>query len=176
MGYTTYFKGSVTVVPPLNPQEIAYLRRFGETRRMDRLLGPYYCGTGFSGQDHEADILNYNKEALGQPGLWCKWEPTDDGSQIRWNGVEKFYDAEEWMAYVIKTFLMPGAVLAEELASPVEDRYYPPEFAHFTFDHVVNGLIDAEGEDPEDVWQLIVTDNEVTTRVLEPGPTDTDEP
>jgi hypothetical protein len=43
-------------------------------------------------------------------------------------------------------------------------------------DHVVNGVIDADGEEDDDVWQLIVTDNVVTTCEMEPGPTDTDEP
>ena len=176
MGYNTDFRGAVTVVPPLDEHEIAYLRRFGGTRRMDRGLGPYYCGKGFAGQQREPDILDFNSPGFGQPGLWCKWEPTDDGSQIRWNQQEKFYNADDWMGYVIGTFLMPGAVLARELTSPVEGRYYAPEFAHFTFDHVVNGVIDAEGEQDDDVWQLIVTDNVVTTRELESGPVGSDEP
>ena len=176
MGYNTEFRGAVTVVPPLNRHEIAYLRRFAETRRMDRERGPYYCGKGYAGQADEPDIRDYNKPGFEQPGLWCKWEPTDDGSQIEWNQAEKFYDADAWMAYLIRTFLMPGAPLAEELASPVPGRYYAPEFSHFTFDHVVNGVIDAEGEEPDDVWQLIVTDNVVTTHEMESGPIGVDEP
>ena len=72
MGYTTDFEGAVTVVPPLNEHEIAYLRRFADTRRMD------------------------------------------------------------------------------------------PEFARFTFDHTVNGTIEAQGEDPDDAWTLTVTENVVT--------------
>ena len=167
MGYHTEFRGAVTVVPPLNEHEIGYLRRFAGSRRMDRELGPYYCGTGFAGQDEEPDIRDYNSPGFDQPGLWCKWEPTDDGGRIQWNQAEKFYDAELWMAYVVRTFLMPSALLAEELASPVEGRYYAPEFAHFTFDHVVDGLIDAEGEEPDDVWQLAVTGNVVTMRADE---------
>lgn len=161
MGYNTDFRGAVTIVPPLNKHEVAYLRRFAGTRRMDRELGPYYCGKGFAGQDQEPDIRDYNKPGFGQPGLWCKWEPTDDGARIQWNQQEKFYDADDWMEYVITTFLMPEADLAEELASPVEGRFYAGEFAHFTFDHVVNGVIQAEGEEDDDVWTLAVTDNEV---------------
>ncbi|ACU70079.1 hypothetical protein Caci_1153 [Catenulispora acidiphila DSM 44928] len=176
MGYTTEFTGAVTVEPPLNTHEISYLRRFVGTRRMDRELGPYYCGTGHMGQDEEPDIRDYDKAGFGQPGLWCKWEPTDDGSRIRWNQAEKFYNSEEWMAYLIRTFLMPGAALAAELASRVEGHYYAPEFAHFTFDHVVNGAIDADGEEVDDLWQLVVTDNEVTTRDMGPGPIYVDEP
>lgn len=162
MGYHTEFHGAVTVTPPMNPHEIAYLRRFADTRRMDRELGPYYCGRGLAGQAWEPDIRDYNKPGSDQPGLWCKWVPTDDGSRIEWNRAEKFYDADEWMAYLIRTFLMPGALLAAESAAPVAGRYYAPEFAHFTFDHTVNGMIHAVGEAPDDVWELVVTGNVVT--------------
>jgi hypothetical protein len=37
---------------------------------------------------------------------------------------------------------------------------------HFTFDHVVNGTIDAQGDDPDDRWQLVVVDNEVRVHRL----------
>lgn len=42
MGYTTTFEGSVSVVPPLNDQEIEFLNKFAETRRMRRNSGPYF--------------------------------------------------------------------------------------------------------------------------------------
>src|SRR5262245_48577210 len=161
MGYTTEFTGSVTVVPPLNEHEVAYLRRFAESRRMLRGNGPYYTGTGYAGQDQEPDIIEYGEPAEGQPGLWCQWTPTDDGAGIEWDGEEKFYSAEHWMPYLIDTFLRQGAQLQHELADRVAGRYYAPEFEHFTFDHVVNGTIDAEGEEEDDVWRLVVTDNEV---------------
>lgn len=160
MGYTTTFKGVIAVEPPLNPQEIAYLRRFARSRRMDRERGPYYCGDG----EDEDDILDHDEPPPGQPGLWCKWEPTDDGRGIAWNKAEKFYEAQKWMAYLVRTFLVPGAALAAELAAPVPGRHYAPEFAHFTFDHVVNGLIKARGEDRGDAWHLVVLDGEVFVR------------
>ncbi len=33
-----------------------------------------------------------------------------------------------------------------------------------TLDHVLNGTIDAQGEDANDRWRLIVTNNVVTTQ------------
>ena len=42
MGYTTDFSGHVTVEPPLNDVEVAFLSKFAETRRMDREEGPYF--------------------------------------------------------------------------------------------------------------------------------------
>lgn len=164
MGYTTEFEGQVTVTPPLNPHEIAYLRQFSESRRMSRTNGPYFIGSGFRGQGVEPDIRDYNSPPPGQPGLWCEWVPTEDGSAIEWDGGEKFYASEEWMTYLIDTFLKPGAALASELGALVPGRVYPSEFAHFTFDHELNGVIDAQGEAADDRWRLMVTGNEVTVQ------------
>jgi hypothetical protein len=112
MGYTTEFDGSVSISPPLNAHEIAYLRKFAASRRMDRARGPYFVdGSGPFGQGHDDDIRDFNKPPAGQPGLWCWWEPTKDGTAIKWNGVEKFYNSEEWMTYLIDLFLKPAYLL-----------------------------------------------------------------
>lgn len=96
MGYTTDFTGRVTVTPPLNPHEIAYLTKFGTTRRMRRGNGPYFVdGTGYAGQGRDADIEDFNQQPADQPGLWCGWVPTESGDGIEWNGVEKFYRSAE---------------------------------------------------------------------------------
>jgi hypothetical protein len=165
MGYTTEFKGSVTISPPLNAHEVSYLRKFAASRRMDRARGPFFVeGSGPFGQGPDDDIRDFNQPSSGQPGLWCKWEPTDDGTAIKWNGEEKFYDSAEWMTYLIDTFLKPGAALASELVSKVPGRHYPEEFEHFTFDHELKGVIDAQGEEQGDRWQLVVTGNIVISR------------
>ncbi|MFD6656844.1 hypothetical protein ACFWEB_17090 [Streptomyces parvus] len=148
MGYSTEFTGYVTVSPPLNPAEIAYLDQFSDTRRMNRPAGPY-ATTDDSYSDLGRD--GYNTPPEGQPGLWCNWEPTRDGTALKWNGVEKFYDADAWMAYLIDHFLQPGGKAQGQ-----------PGFEGFTFDHVVNGEITAQGEDPDDTWTLHVTSNAVT--------------
>ncbi|AUG80534.1 hypothetical protein CFP65_5853 [Kitasatospora sp. MMS16-BH015] len=153
MGYTTEFTGRIAVEPPLNPQEIAYLRKFAGTRRMDRANGPYFVdGSGYAGQGRDADIREHNKPPAGQPGLWCKWEPTADGTAIEWNGHEKFYAAAEWMAYLVEHFLKPGARTQGH-----------PGFEGFGFDHLLDGVIDAQGEEPWDTWQLVVRANDVST-------------
>lgn len=155
MGYSTDFTGQVEVDPPLNLAEVNYLTKFNDTRRMHRESGPYFVeGTGYAGQGRDADIIEYNDSGPGQPGLWCKWIPTEDGRGIEWDGAEKFYDAAEWMEYLIDHFLKEGAE-----ASQVDD----PQFEEFTFDHTVNGIIEAQGEDPQDRWNLVVKDNEVKT-------------
>jgi hypothetical protein len=155
MGYTTEFTGSVAVVPPLNLSEITYLRKFNETRRMSRTRGPYYVGGGgYMGQDREEDVLDYNNPDPTQPGLWCKWMPTEGGDAIEWDGNEKFYCSEEWMVYLIDHFLKLGAAAASSGEQ---------QFTGFTFDHVVNGVIEAQGEDADDMWRLVVKDNVVSS-------------
>ena len=152
MGYHTEFSGSVNVTPPLNEAEIAFLRKFNETRRMNRTKGPYYVGgTGDLGQDHESDVTNFNSPPPGQPGLLCHWIPNKDGTEIEWDGGEKFYSADIWMQYIISHFLAPAAVAKSELP-------------FLQANHTVNGEIDAEGEESGDVWKLVVKDNKVAVK------------
>jgi hypothetical protein len=157
MGYQTEFTGHVRVRPKLSASEIDYLIRFSESRRMLRRNGPYYIGGGLFGQDTEPDIIDYNDPALGQPGLWCKWAPTESGASIKWNGYEKFYDSAEWMLYLIQHFLRPLPLAFGKV----------PEIRG---GHMVNGTIHAQGETEGDVWDLIVEDNivYVKERGLEP--------
>lgn len=145
------FEGAVTIDPPLNPTEIAYLTRFAQTRRMDRTNGPYYVnGSGLFGSAREPDIRNYNQPPEGQPSLWCQWLPTLDGTAIIWDGEEKFYDPVEWMQYLIDHFLRPDAHAATS-----------DEFAAFTFNHTLNGIIHIQCAD-SDQWRIVVTNNTVT--------------
>ena len=151
MGYTTEFSGSVTIDPPLNQEENDYLRKFSDTRRMHRKNGPYFVdGTGDFGQGRDADIINFNDPPPGQPSLWCQWVPSDDGTTIEWDGGEKLYCAEEWMAYIIDHFLKPGAEAKASLP-------------FLQANHVCNGDIEAQGEDADDRWLLRVRNNKVTT-------------
>lgn len=135
MGYTTEFDGEFTIVDvhtgkpaKLSDAQIDYINKFCETRRMKRnefktvdrsdpvreavglpvwTDGAYFVGEGgFAGQDDGADVVDHNKPPAGQPGLWCHW-CTEDGTQIYWDGGEKFYSYAEWLAYILHHFLVP---------------------------------------------------------------------
>jgi hypothetical protein len=96
---------------------------------MHREKGPYFVGGGgFAGPDIEPDVIAGSDPPPEQPGLWCQWVPSEDGSAIGWDEEEKFYDAERWLAYLVDTFLAPDATLARELADPVPARVYPEDF------------------------------------------------
>lgn len=129
MGYTTDFEGTFKLSPALNPEQIAYLNAFADTRRMMRdsdkcekfsdtlrqAVGlpvghqGEYCvfshDKGFMGQDKDETVIEYNESPNNQPGLWCKWVPTEDGKFIKWNGAEKFYYYIEWINYINDNFL-----------------------------------------------------------------------
>lgn len=127
MGYTTKFEGEFTIEPPLTKEQTAYLTQFSGTWRMRRdpkkaakLLDPlreavglplgvdaefFVGGTGHAGQHRDDSVLEYNAEPSTQPGLWCQWEPSEDGSKLQWNGAEKFYNYVEWLKYIDENFL-----------------------------------------------------------------------
>lgn len=116
MGYTTEFSGVFKVLPkPIEEDLVDYLVKFAETRRMKRNLdsrygidGEFYVyGSGFMGQDKEKNIIDSNYPPSTQPGLWCQWIPSSDGSVIKWDGGEKFYDYVEWLKYIEENFLIP---------------------------------------------------------------------
>lgn len=162
MGYTTEFQGEIYIEPSLDPTLVEYINRFADSRRMKRNLeellrcypevenyglhlpsgptygveGEYFCLSSNYEGDLET-IDDYNYPPVTQPGLWCQWNISDDGSCIFWDGGEKFYSSPLWMMYVINNFIAP-------------------------FGHVCNGIITAQGDDISDVWSLIVKDNVVS--------------
>jgi len=159
MGYNTEFWGEITISPPLNKQEIEYLKKFNRSRRMKRGKGDYFVDdnrTGYLRPDvmpfhQDKDVIDMDVPPSEQPSLWCRWTVTDDGKSIVWDGVEKFYRSPEWMWYIIQHFIKPN---------PVAKARFPEQFS-FLQGHICNGVIDAQGEEPEDRWRLIVRDNEV---------------
>lgn len=154
MGYTTDFEGSLTIEPPLNAKEVEYINKFSDTRRMNRTNGPYFVGgKGFKGQEDDADVTDHNQPPDGQPGLWCQWIVSENGTTLEWDGGEKFYDATAWMEYIINHFLgqCPIARNANQ---------------HFEFlqGHLLNGDIFASGEESSDHWKIEVRNNVVTEK------------
>lgn len=161
MGYSTEFMGHLVISPRLSPKEIDYLKRFSETRHCQRKEGPYYVGpklkkdksnwTESVGQDYQSpSMIDSNAAATGQPGLWCQWIPSDDGTKIMWDGGEKFYDAFEWMQYLVEHFF------ANNPKARLDLKFLKP--------HKLNGEIVAQGDDPRDRWKIVAKNNVLTKR------------
>ena len=85
-------------------------------------------------------VLDLNSPSSTQPSLWCQWVLTEDGTQLKWDGGEKFYDYVEWMEYMIKNFFAPWGIK-------------------------LNGTITWSGEDSDDIGSIKVVNNKVTTKV-----------
>lgn len=122
MGYTTDFKGSFKLSKPLTEAQLAYLVKFSGSRRMkrdakicekydDSLREDVGLPIGIEGEymaltyDMDDSVVNHNQPPSTQPGLWCHWVPTDDGTAIEWNGFEKFYAYVKWIVYIHDNFL-----------------------------------------------------------------------
>lgn len=158
MGYTTDFEGSFTCTPALNADQIAYLKAFAETRRMKRnptiaeqyedilrvrldlpigIEGEYFVGGfGSFGQDDDRSVIDHNSPASTQPGLWCQWTPNEDGTEIEWDGGEKFYSYIDWIKYINDNFLKKWGI-------------------------VLNGKVEWEGEDSDDIGAIIAHEGEI---------------
>ena len=133
MGYTTEFAGGIEVRPYMD---------FHTCEEIDDFAAERHCVNPMG--DRTGDYEGYNKVAPGCPGLWCqwvtqRWEEEDGGDAIVWDGGEKFYNAAEWMQYIIDRFLAPKG-------------------------YKCNGEIEAQGEDPDDMWKLVVADNKVSVK------------
>ncbi len=159
MGCTTDFVGYVESDPPLNAAEQMYLLAFASSRRYHRPGGPYEVpGNPAAERDESpADPAAYNTVAPGQPSLWCGWQPSWSGSCLAHDGVEKFFAAAEWMAYLIDHFLKPDA-LAKKAAAPC--------FVDFTFDHQLNGIVAGCRRDTHGLFLIEVADNVVSEHPL----------
>ena len=136
MGYTTDFTGEFKLDKPLTDEQRDYINQFAGSRRMKRdvqklkemfhgehgldgdygVEGEFFVGgTGDGIEDRDASVLDYNAPAGTQHGLWVGWIAKDNDT-IAWNGVERFYNYEQWIQYYITNFFGPwGLVLSGEV-------------------------------------------------------------
>lgn len=161
MGYTTDFEGCFTCTPALSPEQVAYLNLFSGTRRMKRtsskvetlpdpvrlavnlpvgIEGEFFVGAGgHAGQDTDPSIKDYNQPPKTQPGLWCQWISNEEGTQIEWDGGEKFYDYVEWLEYLNSKFFAKWGI-------------------------VLNGEVTWNGESGNDFGKIIAKDGKISTQ------------
>lgn len=163
MGYTTDFTGSFKLNQSATAEQINYLNTFSGTRRMKRdvlMLNELYNGLhGFNGnygidgeyfafddgrcgQNRDQSIIDYNTPPSTQPRLWCQWVLSEDGTELEWDGSEKFYSYVEWLNYLIANFFNNWGIQ-------------------------LNGIVKWQGEDIDDRGKIIVINNLITTEELE---------
>lgn len=95
MSYETHFWFKFPVTPTLLPAHRAMLQAVADGDR-SRVDDPTVSPS--------------------RPDGACHWEPTPDGTSIRWSEHTKFYDYDVWLRYLIAHFLAPrGYVLNGEV-------------------------------------------------------------
>lgn len=160
MGYTTWFTGGLEFDKPVSEELAKYIEEFSLVRHMKRDIekikeiypnwqeqcfngnlgidGEYFIGgSGVMGQANDSSIVEYNRPASTQPGLWCQWIIEDN--QLVWDQGEKFYEYDAWLIYLIKNFIAPSG-------------------------YKLNGEIQFQGEDEDDFGTICVIDNEVEVK------------
>jgi hypothetical protein len=146
MGYTTDFEGVLKLNKKLSEEDYQFLIKLNNSRRMKihadakyGVDGEFYVEESSMFGEHsdkKVKVLNINEPPSTQPGLWCQWIPTDDYEGLEWDSNEKAYCMEDWIFYIINRYLAPRG-------------------------YVVNGLVNAYGEEPGDIWAIRVEDNVV---------------
>jgi len=143
MGYSTDFLGTLNLNKKLTKEDSKFLQGLNATRRMKRNLEGYGVDGEFFveklndfGQENTPDVVDHNSPPSTQPSLWCNWIPTLDGMGLEWDSGEKAYNMEDWVVYLINRYLEPRG-------------------------YVVNGEVEAQGEERGDNWTIRVVDNVV---------------
>jgi hypothetical protein len=139
MGYTTEFWNTFKLNKTLDKDMHTFLTKLSETRRMARKLPSEYGVEGelYVDDAREETVIDHNRPPNTQPGLWCGWIPTEDGTAIEWNGAEKFYHSTEWLAYLIQILKAQG--------------------------YILHGDVGYRGEQTDDVGVIRVKNNRITT-------------
>lgn len=83
MGYTTNFKGAFKLTPALTLE-----------------------------QKNEIEKL-YDSYESDHPNSYCQWEVSEDGTELEWDGGEKFYKYIEWLNYINEEKLKKWNVILE---------------------------------------------------------------
>lgn len=167
MGYSTEYLGRLDVRPRLNDAEIEWLRCYARTHRPFHPDDPYAVPMNPSAEyrDHPdvqplpgggAVLPNRPVQGLDR----CDWVPCLDGCCLSWHKVEKSNSAVRELGYLIDHFLRPGAHAAADGRA---------DFAAFTFDHIVSGVIAAERNDTRELFLIVAEDNRIETRTLVRG-------
>jgi hypothetical protein len=191
MGYTTDFQGQLSFDRVLTNEEVNYIKKFNDSRRMKRDVsklyelykgeggnpflpkeqtygneGEYFVGgTGHAGQDRDDSIINYNES----PGIVIKSNDEDFGTY--WSRRTKQIEdglcqPGLWCQWTTNE---EGTCLEWDGG---EKFYNYVEWLKYLINHFfekwgvkLNGEITWEGEESEDMGKIIVVDNVVTVKV-----------
>lgn len=161
MGFNTTYIGHLTITPHLNPAEVQWLLGFAD-------WGGLVDSDPFSmPMNPRAELAAAFRSAGGSvagrrgiPYGVRDWIVCEHGDRIQWRHAEKSNDAEFALPFMVRHFLGPEA-LAKTTGSP--------DFADFTFDHRIDGVIAGVRNDTDELFLLRVVNSEIRRETLVPG-------
>lgn len=161
MGDNTEYLGHLTITPRLNPAEVQWLLGFA-----DWAGGP--GADPFSlPMNPRAELAHARTHGSGAvpphsriPWGVSDWQVSFHGDRLRWSRAEKSHDAVATLEFLADHFLGPAA-LAKQSTNP--------DFADFTFDHRLDGVIAGCREDTDELFLLWVENSVVTWETVVPG-------
>lgn len=94
MGYTTKFKGTLTITPLPSGEIVECVNKISKTRH----------------------------DAPKYPGIWCQWIVNENG-KLEWNGGEKFYNYVEWLQYLVDNIFIPSGYVISGRVRYIGERF-----------------------------------------------------
>jgi hypothetical protein len=140
MGHTTDFVGHLDIEPALNRDEVEHLLAFARPGRGSGAEGVYV--------------------APGTPEPFSPWVPHRHGSRFTVDGHEECDEPVAWLRYLVGHLLLPRAKASLSRL---------PQFGHFTFDHVLNGMVVGCRSDTGELFAITARGSRVSTKVLRAG-------
>ena len=151
MGFNTEYLGHLRITPTLNRAEVEWLSGFADWGALpdgDPFRLPMNPRAALSKAFADAGGSMSGPRAV--PYGVQHWRVCEHGDRISWVRSEKSNDAVQALAFLVEHYLGPEAK-AKGSASP--------DFAAFTFDHRLDGVIAGERDDTDELFLIRVVDS-----------------
>lgn len=168
MGFNTEYLGHLRITPTLNRAEVEWLSGFADWGALpdgDPFRLPMNPRAALSKAFADAGGSMSGPRAV--PYGVQHWRVCEHGDRISWVRSEKSNDAVQALAFLVEHYLGPDAK-----AKGSES----PDFAAFTFDHRLDGVIVGERDDTDELFLLRVVDSAFHHETLVAGVAWSDDP
>lgn len=155
MSYTYDLFGKLSVSPPLNADQVAYIQEFSGSYRHKfapkwqswpnplreavglpvGIEGEYISSSMGSGSDFIDNCMEVDTNTPNnQPSFQCCWTANTKGTALQWNKLRRTFEPVPWLNYMIEHFFTPWGV-------------------------TLNGKVECHGEEFDDRTLIVVTNN-----------------
>lgn len=157
MSYTYDLFGKLSVSPPLNTDQVAYIQEFSQSYRHKfapkwqswpnplreavglpvGIDGEYISSAMGTGSDFIDNCMEVDTNTPNnQPSFQCCWTTNAKGTVVQWNKLGRTFAPAQWLEYMIEHFFKPWGV-------------------------TLNGKVECHGEEKDDRTLIVVNNNSV---------------